>query len=556
MESNPFDQFDASSPAASGNPFDQFDVKTGEAAVGDPFAGDNLLSDQAIQRLQQGKQMEQSPAPSPLRGVKSYFRGVDESIGRFNRAPSAGLFGTAEAAGTLATGAIAAPVLGTIESAALGTPLEESFARYTYRPRSESGKAQLGVLGALARPLTESGADIALGPLFASESRAVGSAPAKISANARRHNPGGDSLPVQPGAVADAAASGETGLTSTATAKRAAGLEWLSAPTQSPTIQIAREAGYKLKPSESGGKAGSIAEGLSGSAKLEVALVVKNQRVTNRLAAEEIGIKGDRITPQALDKAKEPHNRVYSEVGQKLGEVATDDTFLSDIASVGRTPGTSFKNAKNAEIEKLKDSYLEERFNATDAVLETRKLRAAARKNIKAPNDPAKNELGYAQLEISNAIESQMERHGQAIGQGDLIARFRDARQALAKINSVERSLKGTDVSAAALAKQSGKVPLSGNLKTIADVANEFPNVMRDASRTKNQVPVNMTETILGVGGAVATSNPALLGAMVVRPLTRSVLMSDRYQNSLARGAPAKPQVAPKRNKLADPLNY
>lgn len=134
----------------------------------DQFAGDALLSNEAMAKLAGGARSTVTPSPEPsaLKGVKKYLSGINEAAGAVNRAKTSGAVGALEALGTLATGAIA-PVPGAIESIALGTEPEESFARYTYQPRTESGKAQLGLLGALAAPLTESGADIALLPLAA-----------------------------------------------------------------------------------------------------------------------------------------------------------------------------------------------------------------------------------------------------------------------------------------------------------------------------------------------------------------------------------------------------
>lgn len=144
----------------------------------DPFAGDDLLSRESMEMLAAGERstVTPTPKPSPLRGVKDYVSRVNQAAGAVNRAKPAGAAGTLEALGALVTGATAGPILGTAESIALGTPPEESFARFTYRPRTESGKAQLGLVGAIASPITESGADIALGPLFAGESRTVGTA--------------------------------------------------------------------------------------------------------------------------------------------------------------------------------------------------------------------------------------------------------------------------------------------------------------------------------------------------------------------------------------------
>lgn len=135
----------------------------------DPFPGDDLLSDDAMSRLASGARSTVTPTapPSPLKGIKKYAQGVNEAAGALNAARPSGGLGTLEALGTLATGGIAAPILGTAESIALGTDPEESFARYTYQPRTQSGQAQLGLLGALASPLSDSGADAALLPMAA-----------------------------------------------------------------------------------------------------------------------------------------------------------------------------------------------------------------------------------------------------------------------------------------------------------------------------------------------------------------------------------------------------
>lgn len=296
----------------------------------------------------------------------------------------------------------------------------------------------------------------------------------------------------------------------------------------------ARAAGYKLKPSDSGGKVGKVAEGLAGSPKLEVEAAIKNQKITNKLAADEIGVKGP-ITRASLQAAKAPHNAMYDRIGKELGDITTDEQYHAELEDVGRTPGTSFQNAKSPAIDKLKEAYSEKQFNAADAIQETRKLRAAASKNIKAPFDPERNELGYAQRAISDAIENQMERHGEAIGKGDLIEQFKNSRKSLAKIHSVESSLVGAtgDISAHGLAKQARRgAPLSGNLKKIANVADNFPSETRDASKLKNKVPITVLEGAFG-GGAAAFGHPALAAGMIARPLTRKILLSDMYQNTL-----------------------
>jgi hypothetical protein len=501
---------------------------TVDAPPPDQFASDPMLSNANIERKAAGVPMEQSQAPSALSGVMDYIRNLGVANDRAMLAMSrpGGMLGLTEAAGSVLTGGIAAPILGTAESVAFSTDPDTSFNRATYSPRTEAGKATLGYLGALASPLTKSGTDVALAPLLAGESRALGTA-AKVSPDAPR--PPARSVPgSRPTAqVSGAQKAGQVDAGLAQAAKTAAP----AVAAEKSSAQVAREAGFVLKPSEAGGKGGSIAEGLSGSAKLETAAIVKNSKRADELAAQEIGIKD--LKGGEFARAREPHSAVYREVGQ-LGEVATGAEYATEISGIGRAPGNSFAKAINSEVEQLKQQYTVERFNAKDAVQETRELRFKARKNLKSP-DPAKNELGAAQLKVSDAIESQLERHAGTVGKGDLVARFKKARQELAKINSVVGAMRNGRISPEILAKQlDAGVPLSGNLRIIAQVAKDYPNVMRNAAKVKQQSPVNMLETAVAVGGAAAL-HPAMLATMAARPIARRVLLSDRYQNRLAR---------------------
>ncbi len=490
---------------------------------------------------------ESVPTAPPTSGLRRYLTGVDEAAGKVNTA-NRGLpspVGTMEALGSMASGAVALPVgsiagIGTEAARGLGLTnakgedIAERVQRFlTYRPRSESGKAKTELLGTATAPITESGADIALAPLlFAGEAGAV-----RVPRNASRASPGRRVSPGASGEVVEAGAPAQA-VQGAATAGRAAGLESVPAAAERSSAQIARDAGFVLKPSEAGGRGGAVAEGLAGSAKLETAAIIKNSKRADQLAAEEIGVKD--LKGGEFAKAREPHSAVYREVG-RLGEVPAGPEYAAEISSIGRAPGNSFDKAINSEVETLKQQYTVERFNAQDAVQETRELRFKARKNLKS-QDPAKNELGAAQLKVSNAIENQLERQATALGKTDLVARFKSARVELAKINSVVGAMRNGRISPEIIAKQlDAGVPLSGNLRTIAQVAKDYPNVMRNAAKVKGATPVNMFETMAGMGGLAATAamNPLaglpLVGAAVSRPLTRAALLSERYQNRLAR---------------------
>lgn len=322
-------------------------------------------------------------------------------------------------------------------------------------------------------------------------------------------------------------------------------------PTR-PVAQIvkdARASGYVLKPSEAGGNIGKVAEGVTGSPRLSIEATIKNQQNTNRLVNKELGLPEDtKLTPAKIKELKAPHNAVYKEVGE-LGMVNVDDAYVNDIANLGRAPGKSFSKVKNPDIESLREQYLEQAFDAQDAVLQIRKLRRDGGKNLKNL-DPGKNELGYAQRQVADALESQLERHAQAVGKGDLVERFRNSRRELAKINNVTDALNVAtgDISASMLAKLKRKgAPLSGNLAQIAEVHDAFPSEMRDVAKVRNKIPVTALEGIIGGAGgagAAVAHNPlagaAALGAVAARPLTRKFLLSEAYQNRLAPGPVSK----------------
>jgi hypothetical protein len=180
-----------------------------------------------------------------------FGRNVNAAAGELNRAEGSPALGLAEVGGTMVTGALA-PVVGTARHLVTGEPLEQAIGESVYQPRSEQGRAQLGMLGALASPLTESGADVALGPLFAAESRALASAPARIPPNARRNSPSGSAVPAQPGAVARTDAPGEASHAPAAPAKRSAGLGRVS--EEPPTVdELAAQAKAAYKRASDSG---------------------------------------------------------------------------------------------------------------------------------------------------------------------------------------------------------------------------------------------------------------------------------------------------------------
>lgn len=319
-----------------------------------------------------------------------------------------------------------------------------------------------------------------------------------------------------------------------------------------PEVAQATAAGLKLTPEQANsGLAARAVQGLSGSAKLERSVSKQNAPVVNALAKDEIGIPQDQpLNASTLKAAKSAPNAVYDAVS-KLGDVPTDAQFTADIAKVAnRTGSDSFAFDTPAAVDKLKSGYGGiQSFDAGDAVAKVRQLRSDAGRNIKA-QDPEQNAVGYAQRQVADALEAQLERYTQRLSQlpgsgvaPDLVTQLRGARMQLAKIHSVEDALDGSNISAKQLAKQQDRgVPLSGNLRTIADAYQNFDRSLQDVSKIRDSSPFGVLD--LGYGAAAGVAHPAAASAVLARPLARAALTSDLYQKFGVRGiAASSPQA-------------
>ena len=248
----------------------------------------------------------------------------------------------------------------------------------------------------------------------------------------------------------------------------------------------------------------------------------------NQLAAEHIGLDPTKpITDQALNKAKQPFNAVYSQVGKTLGTVQADPQFKADVAQLGAQRGGLIPDQG---VEQLKGQLAGlDTLDADQAINTVRGLRRDAGQNIRAPYDPERQAKGYAQQQAADAIDNLLERAATARGEPGLIDQLRSARQGLAKINTVQQALVGNDVSPKILAQMADRgAPLSGRLKLIADVATNFPHVMRDRTALVNKSGFTVPEYAL-----TALEGPKGAGIVALRHGTQAILRSNLYQNAL-----------------------
>lgn len=319
---------------------------------------------------------------------------------------------------------------------------------------------------------------------------------------------------------------------------------------QEAAIKQATDAGYRLSPSQVGNKAGATVEGLSGQAALERELSKKNVTITDNLAKKAIGLGDKPLTPATIGIERAKANKAYESIA-KTGPRKTSDAYRAEINAIDdRTGAGSFAEDVPASVTNLKKYYANRPgFDAKDAVAKVRQLRADGRANIKT-RDPEKAALGNAQLKVADALDNELERHVTDLGMKDLAANYKAARVQLAKLNTVEEALSGTNVSAKKIWQQWKRgAPLQGELLTVARTYDSFQHVLQDAGKIRAKHPFSVADLFVAAGGFAVS--PQLLAAVAARPLTRAALSSKAYQNTFVRpkGKASQPrQVGPSKS--------
>ncbi len=297
-----------------------------------------------------------------------------------------------------------------------------------------------------------------------------------------------------------------------------------------------RAAGYKMRPSDAAKAApeadipGVTREKFSGSGDIRKDFIDPNQRITTKLAATDIGLPANtpRITPTLLDKQRAPHIATYGEVGQAVGKFTASDDLgkaLDGVSNqVGLTPEARSKIAADV------DQYRSSQWAGPDAVKTISALRRRSTAEAKS-QDVNTQDLGHAHRQVADALEDELGRQVATSLEPELAAKFRDARTALAKINDVDSTVKGGQIDTQAMKKLADKgVNLSGNLKIIADAGEYIPHV------TKH--PQSIAD-VGAVESPLPLVNPLMdIASGGIRPLIRSYLKSDSFQNRLGPEAP------------------
>jgi hypothetical protein len=323
-------------------------------------------------------------------------------------------------------------------------------------------------------------------------------------------------------------------------------------PQLADSITKARDLGYVIPPTQANPSIlNRFMEGVAGKISTAQNASARNQEITNKLAAKSLGLAEDTvITPQVLADLRTTAGNAYKNLGF-AGQVITDKSYaqaLDDIAKPFVVAAKGFPDAPPSPVLNLVQSLKSPSFDATAGIEKVRQLRTAADDAFRSGN----TDIGRASKKAAEAIENALENHLSKTNQGDLLNKFRDARQLIAKTYSVEKAANATtgtiDAKKLAAQLQRGK-PLSAELKDIAQFSQAFPKASQATEAMGSLPQLSPLDYFAGLVGGVSTGGVGA-GAILARPALRAAALSSPVQNRLIPST-AAPFLTPTQRNLA-----
>ena len=323
-------------------------------------------------------------------------------------------------------------------------------------------------------------------------------------------------------------------------------------PQLSKSIQQARDLGYVIPPTQANpSMLNRTIEGIAGKLSTAQNASARNQQITNELATKSLGLPKDTpITPEIITKLRSDAGQAYTNLGLS-GQVIADKSYikaLDDIAQPYVTAMQGFPNSQPSPVINLVQSLKSPSFDASSAVEKIKQLRTSAEDNFRIGN----TDVGRASKKAADAIENALELHLSKTGQTDLLNKFKDARQLIAKTYTIEKAANTTtgtiDAKKLAAQLQKGK-PLSGELKSIAQFSQAFPKASQATEGMGSLPQLSPLDYFAGVVGGVSTGGLGA-GAVLARPALRSLALSSPVQNRLIPNT-AAPLLTPDQRNLA-----
>jgi hypothetical protein len=323
-------------------------------------------------------------------------------------------------------------------------------------------------------------------------------------------------------------------------------------PQMQTAVAEARQAGYTVPPTQAGGGiTNRLLEGLAGKLSTLQEASIRNQDVTNKLAARSLGLADDSVmTPELLKSIRDKAGQVYDNVSN-AGLIVPKKSFHDALDKAGENAVKAEMNFPNETSKKILEtigSIRKDAFDAGSAISRIKQLRTEADIAYRAGN----NDLGKATKEAATALENAIESHLIDLKQPDALNKFKEARQLIAKTYTIEKAMNpktgSVDAKALATRLKQGK-PMSGELKDIGEFGLAFPKASQMPEKIGGTIGVSPLDyAMAGTTGGISllagedergsALNSAI--ALGLRPAARKAVLSNVMQNRLV-----QQQVAP-----------
>jgi hypothetical protein len=318
------------------------------------------------------------------------------------------------------------------------------------------------------------------------------------------------------------------------------------------TVRAAQQEGFVTTPGSVNPSFGNVnLERLGGKQRVQQEMSYINHEATQRVVRRELGLPENTPITQEITKQirKDEFARGYEPVRQ-IGTISSDQTLAAELSAIER----KFAGTTQSFAAPVKDKIVAEigrfktpQFNSADAVDEIATLRKDARVNFKS-DDTDKVKLAQTQTSIADALENQIERSLAAAGNpraAEMLDQYRASRKRMAVSHSVEDAIQQGSgaVNAQEFVNQmKRKVPLSGDLKLVAEFANNFPHVNTPISKIGTPgsnavflggsgIPGAAVGFLGGGGpGAVMGAAATMAAGSALRSGARNFLQSERGQ--------------------------
>lgn len=512
-----------------------------------------------------------TPPPAPAGGIMTgqdpraqyvvdYAKGLWDSITNPQVDPNANkgnaITGMLDAAATVGSG-VAAPVLGAFDK--YGgmlpgpndqVPLRDHIADYQYQPRTQTGQALTGVVGAAAKPIMDAletaggwvrqGLEhLGVDPTTADD---AGVALSQVAPTVFGTPPAMSALRTGASEGLAAARAGTRGMMERAGRPMAPeGFVRNPKPAGNAAAQ-ARRMGFILDPSDVQTAAqleapvgdvprvpGKWTASYAGP-EFRSAASAENAKIVSAGARRELGV--DSATPlneTTYAMAKGSHNAVYNTLEQRVPTTVLDGQAIQDIADIGRRERENPLVESDVGVDRLyarlADSASGGQVATSDVLHAIRKYRARSRTLFQSPggaNPVATQEMAHAYRNAADALEGALMRTAESTGDASLVQAMQQSRAALARIHNLEDATIGGFIDPQLVLKlRDNGAPLTGFLAEVADAAQHFPNTVNLPLGARSPTP-NMSQML----ATTEFGKRRIGGEMLIRPLLREGFQS------------------------------